>query len=135
MEDQAFFDYTIRLLAHPSSFPLSRQQGIRFSCGSTVELTDGSGWRGWARSRIIRQRETLVLYRSQTLSASLLPTLPSSTIRSEMLRFSKHLHKGENVSLKLSAFTLSSVFLLINSRAILFLLFIQIVLVEYSMKS
>ncbi len=58
----------IRLLAHPHP-PLSRQQVVSLSqssCVSPVELTDGERGesRGWARSQIIRPRESLALYKS-----------------------------------------------------------------------
>ncbi len=53
----------IRLLAYPLP-PLSRQQFVSLSpssCVSPVELERGQG--GWARSQIIRPRESLALYK------------------------------------------------------------------------
>jgi hypothetical protein len=51
IEDQAFFDCMIRLLAHPLPL-LSRQLVVSFShssCVSPVELTDERGGRGGGR--------------------------------------------------------------------------------------
>jgi hypothetical protein len=52
------------LLPHP--LPLSREQDVSLSqssFASPVGLTDGRG-RGWERSQIVTQRESLVLYKS-----------------------------------------------------------------------
>ncbi len=60
--------------SYPTPSPLSRQQVVSLSqtscvvsisqtsCESLFELTDG--WRGWGRSQIIRQQESLVPYNS-----------------------------------------------------------------------
>jgi hypothetical protein len=118
MEDQAFFYYTIRLLAHPSSLPLfsSARCLFRFSWGSTVELTDGSGCRGWVGSRIKRPRESLVHYKSLILSASLLSTLPSST------RFDRNCYVSLSLFEIICMYIVQFFFLLtLDSRAILFI--------------
>ncbi len=50
----------------------SHQQVVSLSqssCVSLVKLSDGRGGRGWGRSQIIWQRESLVLYKSFILSA------------------------------------------------------------------
>jgi hypothetical protein len=54
-EDQAFLRSYIWLLARPLPPPTSRDQVVflsQSSCESLVELTDGRGWRGWARSQM-----------------------------------------------------------------------------------
>ncbi len=60
----------IRLLAHPVFAPLSLSAScLYFSAFLTpVEVNDGRGERRWARSRIIRPRESLALYNHSILS-------------------------------------------------------------------
>ncbi len=58
----------IWLLPHPPPLPLSRQQVVSLSQTSLLspaELSDNkSGVRGWGRSKVLRWRESLVLYKA-----------------------------------------------------------------------
>ncbi len=56
--------HMIWLLSHTPSPVSNLSLFNQSSCVSLVELTDGRGRRGWGKSQIIRQRESLVLYKS-----------------------------------------------------------------------